>query len=100
RISNNYSIYFIDKQFNEYILRSNYSVSPDAKFTDSEKTAARQKAPFYAVVVQQRGKTAVRIPDTRFPEQKQLFERRILSFQDKNSCLNAGYSVSRAKTAV
>ncbi|WP_221620736.1 hypothetical protein, partial [Tannerella forsythia] len=24
RISNNYSIYFIDKQFNEYILRSNY----------------------------------------------------------------------------
>ena len=34
------------------------------------------------------------MPDTQFPEQKQLFERRILSFQGKNSCLNAGYSVS------
>ena len=40
------------------------------------------------------------MPDTQFPEQKQLFERRILSFQGKNSCLNAGYSVSRAKTAL
>ncbi len=40
------------------------------------------------------------MPDTQFPGQKQLFERRILSFQSKNSCLDAGYSVSRAKTAV